>query len=127
MNQDYIPGVCNINTAEIAYRRKAGYVGLAIVIVGLIVLLLIGAPSWTRLLLILPAILSASGFLQAKNKFCVAYGAAGKQNASEGSDVAEDISDNSALETDKKRARQINIQSVVIGVIVGFLTVLIPA
>ena len=35
----YIPGVCNINHAEIARRRMAGYIGLAIFVVMLAVLL----------------------------------------------------------------------------------------
>jgi len=49
---------------------------------------------------------SAIGFLQAKNKFCVGYAAAGLQNADEGSNDATKVLDTSAHTKDKQRTRK---------------------
>jgi hypothetical protein len=79
----YRPGVCNINSAEIAYRKRWGYIGayLFIVLGGL---MLLGEASWwMRLVLYAPAYVSAIGFLQARNHFCIYYAAASQQQAAE--------------------------------------------
>ena len=122
----YIPGVCNINTAEIAQRRKIGYIGTAIFVVLLIAMVALGLNRYIRIALLLPGILAASGFLQARNHFCVGYAGAGQQNASEGSTSASDILDAEAKAADKKRARTMNLQSVGIGVAAAAITLLIP-
>ena len=70
----YIPGVCNIGSAEIAKRKMGGWAGLVATVLLWAVFILCGtAPVW-RLLLFLPALLSAVGFLQAANRFCVYFG-----------------------------------------------------
>lgn len=122
----YVPGVCNINKAEISYRRKVGYISLAVLVVLVVIFLMFGLSRWYRLILFLPATLSASGFLQAKNHFCVGYGAAGKQNASDGSDKASRVADQEAITKDKKRASTMNRQSVAIGFVVTLLSLLMP-
>jgi len=110
----YIPGVCNINKKEIAYRRKAGYVGVGVALVLFGILLGLKLSKWTRLILFLPLYIGAIGFLQAKNKFCVAYGAEGKQNANEDSTEATAVSDHAARARDKIKARSLNLQVAVI-------------
>jgi hypothetical protein len=47
----YVPGICNINHAEIAYRRKAGYAGLVAFVVIAAVLFGLSANRYTRLVL----------------------------------------------------------------------------
>jgi hypothetical protein len=122
----YIPGICNINPREIARRRRAGYLGLAIFVALLAILVLYGLPTWSRVILFIPAILSTLGFLQAQKKFCVAYGAAGTQNATSGSEHASAIPDHESVATDKKRARQLKLQAAAIAAIITLLTLLIP-
>lgn len=122
----YIPGVCNINTAEIARRRKAGYLGSAIFIVVLVLLLISPFSRWFRLILILPGILAAIGFLQARNKFCVGFAAAGLQRADEDADDPVAIALQEAVAKDKRRARQLNQQAIGFGIVAGLLTLLIP-
>lgn len=103
MNQTtaYVPGVCNINHKEIAYRRNVGHVGVAVFAVLLIALIGLGLSSYLRLALFLPALLAASGYIQARQRFCVGYAAAGQHNAEEGSTKAQSISDKAALAADK--------------------------
>ena len=118
--------MCNINKAEVAYRKKAMWAGVGISAVLLIALVALSAPVLTRLLLFVPIYVAAIGYLQVKNKFCVAYGSSGKQNASEGSDVATTIEDNAALAADKKKTRTMNLQAFGISLVVLALALLIP-
>ena len=121
----YVPGVCNINHAEIAYRQKAGYVLTAVFIAMLAGMLALGLNRWLRVSLFLPAMLLADCFLQAKNKFCVSYGAAGQHNANDGGS-ATSVTDEAAVKKDKARARQINLQAAGIGIVLTLLALAIP-
>lgn len=121
----YTPGVCNINPHEVSIRRKAG-ISASIMFVALLVLLLLFAPSpLFRLLLIAPAVLAVSGFLQARNKFCVGLAAAGIEHTQDGSDTARSVSEEQHA-ADKKRAIRINVQSLLIGTAAALATLLIP-
>lgn len=122
----YVPGVCNINRSEIAYRRKAGYVGLGVSLILAVALFGLGVSRWYRLVLFLPLFIAAIGFLQAKNKFCVAYGANGQQNAAEGSAKASEISDQAAKAKDKHRARTMNLQAALLALLGAALAVVLP-
>lgn len=127
MNQiisNYVPGVCNINPAEIKQRRNAGHFGLALFVVLLIVLVALDINRWARLVLIVPAIIAAIGYLQAKNKFCVGYGGAGLQHADEDDAALQVAADAAAI--DKKRAKSMNLQAILIGTAAGLATLLIP-
>lgn len=122
----YIPGVCNINTVEIARRKQYGYILSAVFIVLLIALLALGTDRWFRIILFMPGVLLADCFLQAKNKFCVGYGSVGQHNANEGSDTAVAVADQAAVAKDKRRARQINLQAVAIGAVLTLLALSLP-
>jgi hypothetical protein len=76
----YQAGACNIGPAEIARRRRAGIVGVGIAVALAVVLVAIGAPAWTRLIVFFPL---AGGFVsleQARRRFCVAFAMAGLRN-----------------------------------------------
>jgi len=118
--------MCNINKAEVAYRKKAMWLGIGVSVVLLLVLVALSAPVLTRLLLFVPIYVAAIGYLQVKNKFCVAYGSSGKQNASEGSDNASVIEDDAALAADKKKTRTMNLQAFGISLVVLAIALLIP-
>ena len=121
----YRPGVCNIGPAEIARRRTAGHVGMIATVVVLAILILIGAPLVTRLLAILPAAASASGYLQAWLKFCAGFGSRGSFNFGALGE-ASTVVDDEARGMDRRRARQISIWALAIGVVVGVVAVLLP-
>jgi hypothetical protein len=72
--QEYVPGVCNIGPGEIRKRRALGWIGLvATLVIWAAFVALKTAPGW-RLLLFVPAMLAALGFLQAAWRFCAMYG-----------------------------------------------------
>lgn len=121
----YVPGVCNINTKEIAQRRKAGYFGLALAVILVAAIFALNLNRYFRVVLFVPVFISAIGFLQAKNKFCVGYGSAGMHNADEGSENAQSITDNDAVIKDKKRSKVMYLQATLIAVLVTMLVALI--
>jgi hypothetical protein len=121
----YVPGVCNIGPAEIARRRRAGHVGLLAAIGLLAALILVDAPPLARLLVILPATISASGYLQAWLKFCAGLGSRGLFNFGP-LGTATAVTDRDALERDRRRSRQIGLMSFGIGILAGVIAVLLP-
>jgi hypothetical protein len=121
----YEPGVCNIGPAEIARRRRAGHVGLAVTVIGFVVLVAVDAPPLARLLLVIPAAVAASGYLQAWLKFCAAYGSQGVFALDAAGDTRR-ITDPDALARDRRRARQIGLTSFLIGLAVAVAAVLVP-
>jgi hypothetical protein len=125
-DSSYVPGMCNINRAETNQRKKAGYLGLGIFVVGLILLIAIVESRWTRIVLVAPAFLAAIGFLQARNKFCVGYGSAGLQNADDDSIKAKNVADASSIAADKKKSRAMNLQAFYIALALTIVTMLIP-
>ena len=122
---DYAPGVCNIGPAEIARRRMAGHVGLAVGVAAHVALVALGAPHWTRLILFLPAAASASGYLQAFLHFCAGFGSRGVFNLGPVGTV-QAVADPIAKARDRARSMQIGVASVLIGVAVAVLAAALP-
>ena len=121
----YRPGVCNIGPAEIAKRRRAGHMGLIATIVLFVVLVAIDAPPLARLLLIIPAAVGASGYLQAHLRFCAGFGALGVRNFGP-LGRTEQVEGPEARARDRARAYRIGGASVAIGVAVGLVAFLLP-
>lgn len=65
MAEVYRAGVCNIGPAEVAKRRAIGWGGLALGVAAFLVLAASGAGRAWRLIVFLPLVVSASGFVQA--------------------------------------------------------------
>jgi hypothetical protein len=125
LHSDYEPGVCNIGPAEIARRRRAGHTGLIAAIGLFAVLVLIDAPDWTRLLVAVPAIISASGYLQAHLRFCAGFGSAGVFNFGE-LGPTERVQSDVNRARDRARAFQIGVASVAIGIAAGLIAYTLP-
>ncbi len=123
-NATYQPGVCNIGPVEIARRRRVGHVGLAATVAVLGALIAIDAPPSFRLAAALPAMISASGYLQARMRFCAAYGQRGIFNF--GRADYHDVGDEEARRADRRKARQISAWSTVIGLAVGLTAWVLP-
>lgn len=121
----YRAGVCNIGPAEIRRRRRAGHAGLAATAVLLAVLASMNAPPAMRLLITVPAAVSASGYLQARMRFCANYGWRGTFNLGE---VGQDapVPDAAARAADRALALRIGLLSTIIGLVVAAAAVLVP-
>jgi hypothetical protein len=121
----YAPGVCNIGPEEIARRRRAGHMGLVVSVAVFAFLLAIAAPHWLRLVLILTAAGSASGYLQAWLHFCAGFGSSGVYNFGPLGTVQQ-VTDPEAKARDKMRSWQIGLGSLAIGLAVGIGAALLP-
>jgi hypothetical protein len=121
----YVPGVCNIGPQEIARRRRAGHIGLLGTVVLFAILAVAGAPPTLRLLLAIPAILAASGYLQAWFRFCAGFGSRGIFNFGPVGPV-EPVPDAEARKRDRVRAWQIGLASLAVGVAVAVIAVVLP-
>ena len=122
---DYEPGVCNIGPAEIARRRRAGHIGLAASLALFAVLVAIDAPNWTRLLIAIPAVMAASGYIQARLKFCAGFGSRGVFNFGEVGPM-ERVAGDADRARDRARARQIGAASIAIGLAAGVIAAVLP-
>ena len=123
--ENYQPGRCNIGPAEIARRRRAGHVGVIATVIVVAALIVIGAPPVARFVAILPAAVAASGYLQARERFCAAYGSRGIFNFGDAGD-AETVVDQDARELDRRTARRISLTSFAIGAAVGLVAFALP-
>jgi hypothetical protein len=122
---DYSPGVCNIGPAEIARRRLAGHVGLLVSVAGLAALVVTGAPHWTRLILVLPAATSASGYLQAWFHFCAGFGSRGVYNFGPVGTVSA-VTAPEARARDRAKSLRIGVGALAIGIVVAIVAALLP-
>jgi hypothetical protein len=122
---EYQPGVCNIGPDEIRRRRNVGHTGLTATVGLLGALLWLDAPPVSRLIVALPAMISASGYLQAALRFCAGYGARGLLNfGPAGQPVA--VPDEAAAAADRRKARQISLASFAIGAAVAVVGLVLP-
>jgi hypothetical protein len=121
----YLAGVCNIGPAEIAARRRSGHVA-ALASLGLLAtLVVIDAPRPARLLVALPAMGAASGYLQARLRFCAGFGSRGVYNFGP-LGATRRAGDAEARARDRSMAFRIGTASFLIGVAVGVGAVLLP-
>lgn len=122
---EYRPGVCNIGPAEIRRRRQIGYLGFAAAVVVAAVLVLVDAPTWTRLVVALPVAIGLSGFIQARMRFCAGFAMAGLQNMGElGGQVQ--VEDAAARAADRRKAMLINAAAITGGLVTALAFALLP-
>jgi hypothetical protein len=119
MPNTYTPGVCNIGPEEIQMRMRAGWIGIiATVGIGAFLFWIQSAP-WTRLVLFLPAFVSAVGFIQARMHFCVAFASKGLFNMDKAVGVTESVEKAEFRKADQKKAVHIWTYSLVAALIVA--------
>ena len=123
---DYVPGVCNIGGREILRRRAVGIAALVFALISGYTLY--AAENLTRSArwgIFFPLFVSAIGFIQARNKFCLAYGLAGTFNFGKIGDM-ERVFDLESKKTDRRKAMSILVQSALIAGLAAALFVSLP-
>jgi hypothetical protein len=98
--------------------------GLVITAVAYAVLVALGVNPWWRLLLFFPAAASASGFIQARLKFCAGFARRGIFNFGN-LGQANQVADEEAMAMDRRRGNQIAIYSSLIGAAVAIGSVFV--
>lgn len=118
---EYIPGVCNIGPAEIARRRRAGWMGVAATLVLWGLLFALDAPPLVRLAVFVPAMMAATGFLQAAMHFCAYFGFSALFNfgPEAGRSQTDTIFEAEFRRRDRRKAWQIVAYAAAIGALVA--------
>ena len=121
----YRPGVCNIGPEEIARRRRSAWVAGLATVVFYLGLLAIGAPGAVRLIVAVPAAITAVTWLQARERFCVAFGATGTFNFGPVGEL-DQVADEAARRADRRKVASMIARGAAIGLVVGVLAALVP-
>lgn len=116
----YVPGVCNIGTEEIKRRKQVGWIGLITTVVLWTLFIKLDIPSVWQLTLFFPAIMSATGFLQAYMHFCAYFGFASLFNFSD-LGKTDTVQQTEFRVKDRRRAWQIIIYSILISLVVTLI------
>jgi hypothetical protein len=126
MSSEYIPGVCNIGRSEIRLRKVFGWLGLIATLGIWIALVARGVDARWRLLLFIPAMLSAIGFLQAWWHFCAKFGLGGVFNFGANIGKTDTVEQAEYRRQDRITALKIIGLSALVGVIVAVTAYVIP-
>lgn len=121
---EYIAGSCNIGPAEIKRRRQGALIGAILFAFTTLLFVLTNAPTSTRLLVFIPALLFTVGIIQSRRKFCVAYGFLGVFSF-EKLGATRKITINQDLKADRKYAIKLLLQSVFTAAVLTALVALI--
>jgi hypothetical protein len=101
-----------------------GWVSLAISVVLLAILIWAGVNPWWRLFVFFPAVMSASGFLQAYFHFCSGFARKGVFNfALPG--TTQQVGDEASKAKDKKKGNQIALYAILIGIAISIIAVFV--
>jgi len=119
---EYVAGVCNIGPAEIARRRVVGWIGLVVTLAVFAGLAWAGVDRWWRLVVFLPATISASGFLQARSRFCVGFA---RMSVSNFGDLGQTqaVDSEVARKADRARGARLTFYAVLIGLAAAIVAV----
>ena len=127
MQLEYVAGACNIGPEEIRRRTRAAYAGLVATGLLAVALIVLGTPSGIgpRLLIALPLTGAAIGWIQARRRFCMAYGLAGTFNLGKIGQLSR-VTDQSALAADRRTALIIAAQGLLVGFAGALIFALLP-
>ena len=121
---EYVPGVCNIGKEEINRRRNLGWIFLIVTLTVEYAFILLSADAIWKILIFIPATISAMGFLQAYFHFCSGFASRGVFNFGQVGKT-ETVIDKQLRKLDQKKGMQIMAYSVLIGVVVAVISMAI--
>lgn len=113
---DYVAGSCNIGPSEIHRRYQVAIIAGVLYIVLAFALIATNESLLVRLTSFIPAMAASVGYVQARRKFCLAYGFAGLFNFERAGDVKK-VVDPSALAADRAYAIKVLLISFIPAVI----------
>lgn len=126
IQNQYIPGVCNIGDEEIKMRKRTGQIGLVATIALWALFIWFDVPQIWRLTLFFPAMVSATGLLQAYMHFCAYFGFASLFNFGSKVGNTDSVSQAEFRAKDRKKAWQIIIYSGLIGLAISLIAYTAP-
>ena len=125
MSSEYVAGSCNIGKGEIRRRQTVALIGLFLVFFSASTILGTDQSRSVRLLIFLPAMIFAVGFIQARKKFCLAYGLAGTFNFGKLGSISK-VQSEEDKKADRKTAINIFIQSALLAAAITLVFFALP-
>lgn len=125
MSTEYIPGSCNIGKGEIRRRQLVALIGIFLTFSSATALLATNQSRTNRLLIFIPALIFSIGFIQARSKFCLAYGLAGTFNFERIGKISrvQSVQDRQA---DRKTAIIILLKSAALAILITAIFFILP-
>ncbi len=117
----YVPGVCNIGQAEITQRNRVGMIGIVTTVILWAGLIYLQAPHWLKFVVAIPAMMAASGYIQAYLHFCAAFGFMGVFNLDKDAGKTDSIQQAEFRAQDRAKAMKIFLAAFAIGIAAGFI------
>ncbi|MFB6254112.1 MAG: hypothetical protein ABEI06_05855 [Halobacteriaceae archaeon] len=111
MSGKYKPGACNIGQPERQMRYAFGILSFIIAAGFVIAVIVFSFPRWSLLLSAIPLFGGVLGYFQGKKGFCVRYAMAGKYNISQQLGAQESVSDEEAMQEDRRQAKILLIRA----------------
>lgn len=125
MSSEYIAGSCNIGKGEIRRRQTVALIGLFLIFFSASTILGTDQSRSVRLSIFLPAMIFAVGFIQARKKFCLAYGLAGTFNFGKLGSISK-VQSEEDKKADRKTAINIFVQSALLAAAITVLFFALP-
>ena len=122
---EYIPGTCNIGVREIRRRQLVGGIGLFLTISTILGFYHQHASHLARFGTFLPAVVMFMGYLQARKKFCLAFGLSGLFNFGKLGGTTRVISD-ADRKIDREAAIKLMAQAVLLAAILTAVVFVLP-
>ena len=123
---EYVSGKCNIGIREIRRRQLIGGIGLFLTISTIFGFYHQHSSRMARFGTFLPALIMSIGYLQARKKFCLAFGFSGLFNFGNQGETHRVISE-ADRETDHRAAVKLIFQALALAAFVTALVFLLPA
>ena len=125
MSDQYISGSCNIGKDEIKRRKTVAAIGAVATILGAISIINKYESNYPRLWLFIPAMVFATGWIQSKKKFCLAYGFMGVFNFGEAG-KAQKVRSQDERDADRATSISILTQAIVLAFAITGLIYFLP-
>jgi len=122
---DYIPGTCNIGIREIRRRQLVGGIGTFLTISTIFGFANHHSARISRLSTFLPARVMSIGYLQARKKFCLAFGLSGLFNFGKLGSTQRVISEEDR-KIDRQAAIRLLLQAAALAAAVTALVFVLP-
>ena len=113
MSDTYVPGSCNIGKGEIRRRQTVAIIGAILTLVTFSYLTASKSPHATRLVLFIPALVFSTGWVQARKKFCLAFGFMGTFNFGKLGQLSK-VATKEEREIDRNTALNILVQAIIL-------------
>lgn len=112
--KDYKPGVCNIGSQEVIYRRRIVGYGSGLVSVALyFMFVFFNVPIALYAFILIPIFISIHGFNEASHNFCTNYGRNGKYNMTSEVGITQNVLGQSKRDQDRRFANALITNSLI--------------